>query len=456
MAWRMNCCSSKRVLVLGIAPLPEDNTTKIHGSCMRTLQFIDPLLEEGHIVHLVAMRITGLEESFQREVRVQKGNLTYISVDEVACFRSDEYLQCQHDEFQPDCIIGVNAFPSTRAVQLRTQCPVWADINGYSMGEAQTKAYREGDDLYVGHNWNQQKPALERADKFSSASDLQRHILVGELGTVGRLNRYTMGYNFVHTVPEGRKETPIVLTDNNPRWTEFRPEDFLVLWSGGYNLWCDVDTMFAGLERAMAQESRIHFVSTGGIIDGVDEKTYPHFQEMVSRSQFSDRFHLKGWIPFEQVPDYFLCSDIGINVDAQCYESMYGARNRITDMMRAGLPILTTLGTEISRLVGEAQCGLTFPIGNAEALSEALLYAAHHSDEMRLMGNAGKDYFQKYYTFRETIKPVLQWVSSPSHAPDWGKPKPLQEPPQPVTSVPTSQTFWHRVLSKFKEKGYWA
>lgn len=445
----MNNTTTKRVLVLGIGPLPQDNTTKIHGSCMRTLQFIDPLLEDGHTLRLIAMRITGLEESFEKEVRTQEGHLTYLSVDEVACFRDNEYLQRQHDEFQPDCIIGVNAFPSTRAVQLRTQSPIWADINGYSMGEAQTKAFREDNDLYVRHNWNQEKPALERADKFSSASDLQRHILVGELGTVGRLNRHTMGYNFVETVAEGRKDDPMILSENNPRTNYFKEDDFLILWSGGYNLWCDVDTMFEGVEKAMAQEPRIHFVSTGGVIDGVDEKTYPHFQELISRSRFSDRFHLKGWIPFEQVPDYFLCANIGINVDAMCYESMYGARNRITDMMRTGLPIVTTLGTEISRIVGDARCGLTFSIGNSEALSAALVYAATHPDEMKQMGNAGRKYFEEHYTFRETLKPVLQWVADPKHAPDWGKPKPLQEAPTVVPpSPPAPKTFWKSLMAR--------
>ena len=43
-----------------------------------------------------------------------------------------------------------------------------------------------------------------------------------------------------------------------------------MLWSGGYNLWTDVDTLFRGLEAAMARNPKVHFLSTGGAIDGTD------------------------------------------------------------------------------------------------------------------------------------------------------------------------------------------
>jgi glycosyltransferase involved in cell wall biosynthesis len=389
----------RRVLVLGIGPLPSDNTTKIHGSCQRTVQFVESLRQEGHHVFLVAMRITGLEEEIEGEIRHEEENLTYYSVDEVDFFRSDEYLQKRHDEFQPDCIIGVNVFPSTRACQIQTCVPIWADINGYSMGEAQTKAYREKDDMYVRHFWNQQKPALLRADKFSSASKLQKHILVGELGSVGRLNQYTMGYKFAHTIHNGRPGGDLALSEVAQKLTEFPDDAFLILWSGGYNLWCDVETMFMGLERAMQQCPNIRFVSTGGIIDGVDEESYPKLQRLVEDSQYKDRFHLKGWIASEEVPKYYSGCDIGINVDAFCYEAKYGARNRITDMMRVSMPILTTLGTEISSIVAQAGCGLSFPIGDADAMCSQIIYACSSSRRTERNGPQGTRLFPGTFHF---------------------------------------------------------
>lgn len=440
----------KKILVLGIGPLPSDNTTKIHGSCQRTVQFIESLRQEGHHLLLIAMRISGLEESLEGEIKHEEENLTYYSVDEVDYFRNDGYMQNHHDEFQPDCIVGVNVFPSTRACQLQTCVPIWADINGYSMGEAQTKAFREKDDKFVRHFWGQQKPALLRADKFSSASKLQKHILVGELGAVGRLNQYTMGYKFAHTIHNGRQGGDLTLSEVAPKLTEFPDDAFIVLWSGGYNLWCDVETMFQGLEKAMEQHPKVHFVSTGGIIDGVDEKTYPKLQQLVENSPHRDRFHLKGWIASEEVPKYFSGCDLGINVDAFCYEAKYGARNRITDMMRAAMPVLTTPGTEISNIVAQAGCGLSFPIGDASALSSQIIYAAHHRDELKDMGRKGRDYFLEHFTFEKTTQSLRLWARNPQHAPDWDRPNPLEnsQTGQTERETKTEKSWWNKLYGK--------
>ena len=41
-------------------------------------------------------------------------------------------------------------------------------------------------------------------NRFSTTSNLQRHTLIGELGALGRLNRHTVGYEFVSSIPIGR------------------------------------------------------------------------------------------------------------------------------------------------------------------------------------------------------------------------------------------------------------
>ena len=52
------------------------------------------------------------------------------------------------------------------------------------------------------------------------------------------------------------------------------PEDaFVVLWSGGYNVWSDIETLLQGLEKAMDEQPSIHFLSTGGAISGHDDAT---------------------------------------------------------------------------------------------------------------------------------------------------------------------------------------
>ena len=46
---------------------------------------------------------------------------------------------------------------------------------------------------------------------------------------------------------------------------------FVLLWSGSFNTWCDVDTLFTGIERAMERLPSLVFLSTGGEVRGHDE-----------------------------------------------------------------------------------------------------------------------------------------------------------------------------------------
>ena len=61
------------------------------------------------------------------------------SLDEAqhAEFHERGYIQQLADEFAPEAILGVNTHPSSRAVLIDTDRPIWCDLNGWIMAEAQ-------------------------------------------------------------------------------------------------------------------------------------------------------------------------------------------------------------------------------------------------------------------------------------------------------------------------------
>ena len=132
-----------------------------------------------------------------------------------------------------------------------------------------------------------------------------------------------------------------------------------MLWAGGYNTWTDVDLLYDALSTAMEEVPSLVFVSTGGAIEGHDEVTFERFRRKTQIGAASERFHFAGWVPTAEVPSYYFESDLGINVDGLNYETLFGARNRLNEMMKVGLPILTTTGTEISHVISNHRLGLT-------------------------------------------------------------------------------------------------
>ena len=167
------------------------------------------------------------------------------------------------------------------------------------MAEKQGQAARTKCDDHLVEAWRKESLVARRADKLSTVSRPQLHALLGEMASIGRLNRFTFHYHFAHHIPEACHPAFLVPIDPkaNPvlRGPVVPPDAFVILWSGGYNYWTDPKFLFDFIEGAMAADSRIHYVSTGGAIEGYNNETYNEFVKHVETSTHRDRYHLLGW-----------------------------------------------------------------------------------------------------------------------------------------------------------------
>ena len=409
-----------RLFVIGTGPLIQPGVTNFSGQCLRTNHFVEPLLEAGHTVHLFAHPISdrawvdsnGKPDVICEAVRFKEFNYNLLHCN------GDEwlipYLQRACDKFNPDAILGINPFPSYLACKIRSRVPVWCDLNGYAMAEGQTRAYVYDSDECLSHFLKHEKATVRRADRISTVSTPQKYALLGELAMVGRLNKYNFSENLVTVIPNA--VNPHYL-DPGERHTG---DDgfFRVLWSGGYNTWTDVEMLYNGLCGAMETHPELRFVSTGGILEGHDEKTYLRFQELVRNSPLRERFDLRGWVPFAVADELLMQCDLGINIDAKNYETVFGARNRITTMMACGMPVLTTVGTEITQQIQQENLGLFIDPGDVSGLTEALQYAAGHREELRTLGMLSRKYALANFLPDITLAPLLKWADSPDCAMD--------------------------------------
>ena len=141
-----------KILLLGIGPLPLENPDTMYGACHRVWHFTRPLRDEGHQLLLLCMRLTDNRlPKFPPVVEKHFNRIKYLLVDEVSRFAQDKYVQQVHDEFAPDIIVGINAYPAARAAAIKTSAPLWADFHGYTMGEAQIKAQAFADNHFLFH-----------------------------------------------------------------------------------------------------------------------------------------------------------------------------------------------------------------------------------------------------------------------------------------------------------------
>lgn len=402
-----------RILVLGYE-LPALAEGAVEARSYRTWQFVEPLLADGHQVCLVVSH-----QADQFDIAHSLGpRLSYhrLAMRRLGWPKRVNHL---HDRFEPDGVLAVAFNNCLRVTRLATDRPIWMDIYGDKLAETQIAEYTRQSSRGRRNMFRYLRMMLRQGDVYSTCGMPQKYALIGQLGMVSRLNRHNLGYEFVYPVLPGAPTCPKDAEGGPALRSDLVPADaFVVLWCGGYNVWTDVDTLFQALDEAMSRDPRIVFVSVGGRVKLKGNSTYDRFLAMIETSAHRDRFHMLGWRPADEIPAYYCEADVGINLDAFHYETLLGTRTRLVEMMGYGLPVITSLGCELSTIIRDQELGLTFPIGDAVAFRDRILMLVRDPIQRQILAERAHSFATQQLSFAETTRPFREWARRPYHAPD--------------------------------------
>ncbi len=406
------------VTVLGMGPLPGQDSERTYAPGVRTAQFVRGLVAAGHEVSL-AVRLYAEANTPHDAPPPPDLRLRHYEALSDGAFMTGDTLPQLLRRWDTKAVVAVTFLPAFRAACIGGDLPVWMDLFGEPMAEGQAKASLLGNDEVIQPYFDMLMPILQRGDRFSAVSKAQSSALEGQLALAGRMSRRTSYYRMVHTVPCAVDPT-VTRPERSSLRGELVPEDaFVVLWSGGFNTWCDVDTLFLGIEKAMAHNERIHFVATGGALGEQDSITFEHFATLINRSPFKNRYHLEGWVPYARLPEYYALADVAVNSDRNLLEVRLGTKTRFMEWIACRIPIITSRLCELSRDLERAKGALAFAPGDGEALSSHLLWAASNPDALRQLAARAWQFASTRLTPEHTIQTVAQWAKRPRRAPDW-------------------------------------
>lgn len=418
---------SNHFLLLGVGPLPCYDTDKLFGFGIRAWQFALPLCAAGHKITLVTFEF-GKERENQVSVEYACHPSVWGDIDHIALPqptpRTQNVLLTRLEGIienaNPDAIIACGSTISTNmAALLDTELPVWMDMFGDLIAEVQAKSPFSNNPHEIDFFHRILSRVLLRGDRFSTVSEMQRGAALGQLGLMGRLNRHTHGEQIVHTIPCAmNSDVSPVRRQPFLRDHGIQKGDFVLLCSGGFNTWADVETMFTSIEDAMDQDRSIHCVVTGGQISGHHEEGYNRFRSQVSKSHLESRFHLLGWLTNEEVAQITLESHLGINIDLPINESILGSRNRMLYWMQCGLPILTTITTELSQYLCQNELAIGAPPEQSRRLTRLILDASARRGVLKNRAVKAKRMAYRYLSYTETCRPLLEWANAPERAAD--------------------------------------
>ncbi|MEO1370619.1 MAG: glycosyltransferase, partial [Acidobacteriota bacterium] len=192
----------RRFLVLGWGPLPVEDATMHFAPGGRTWQLAAALAGDGHQVVVATARMPGSGDAPADEDapprRLEHGLLHYRFEREH--FEEPGALAVLADAFQPDAVVAAAPVPCLQAVRMGVDVPIWADLFGDPMSEAQAKTIVDGGE-HLSAYMQLLHAVLDRADFFSAVSERQQWALIGQLGLAGRLNAAVGGTALVQTIP---------------------------------------------------------------------------------------------------------------------------------------------------------------------------------------------------------------------------------------------------------------
>lgn len=402
-----------RVLLIGVGGLPHLPLDHVDFPRLRLWQFTRALLQAGHTLSLVC----GLSaESWKAWQQQQPSPSRWTRLPFEGTSLEVQYLPLEQlsradlparwvEETHPSVAVSAGPFAPTRAAaRLPRPLPVFIDLPGDMMAEAQLRARASLQTTHVLHAREVLGAALLRGDAFSVISQRQQHALWGQLGVLGRLGPSQLEPPPVWVTPVGVE----------PLWEHWAPARARVLpprviWPAALNTWSDGETLFQVGAQLLSRHPSVELVVTGGPIAGHEEHAWKRLQQAVSGSHHAHRWRLTGWLPAPQAADEVRAATVGLSLDVLGLEPLLGSRTRLLYGLALELPWVLTPGSELAQALVEAGWATACPVGEVEDITDALLAAL----QSPARPESSRQALLTQFSGTHTTAGLLQFVASP-------------------------------------------
>ena len=258
---------------------------------------------------------------------------------------------------------------------------------------------------------------LGSGDFFLCSSDEQRSFYLGFLAALGRVNPQIVAADptlegLIGVVPFGQPEE---LPSHRAVLGERKLGERRLLFGGLYD-WYDPWPLLDALERLDWSQAVLYLVSNPN--PGNTPQRLMKAVEEWSRRRgwWQSRVQVVDWLPFERRFDLLRDVDLLVATHRQSLETRLSMRTRFLDALRVGLPVLTTEGGAVSRLVAEHRAGWVVAQSDPDAIAEALTEIFDHSSESRAELERRTERGQELargMIWRRALEPLVRFCREP-------------------------------------------
>jgi glycosyltransferase involved in cell wall biosynthesis len=260
---------------------------------------------------------------------------------------------------------------------------------------------------------------LGRGDFFLCSSAEQRFFYLGWLGALGRVNPLAIEGD--PGLDSLIAELPFGTPDSDPP-ASLPPAQVIpgiasgapVIYFGGVYDWYDPGVLLDALPTILQAHP-------GVVVVFVD---HPHPDETplgvaasakrtaFERGWLGSTVRFEGWRPFERRFELALAADLAVVTHRPGLETDLSLRTRLVDLLWLGLPVISTEGGTMGRVLEATGAGVTVPAGDPDALAAAIIQFLADPGARHVAGSAGRAWAREH-TWATVARPLLDFAASP-------------------------------------------
>lgn len=209
----------------------------------------------------------------------------------------------------------------------------------------------------------------------------------------------------------------ISVVQNGVETDLFRPSDtaalrsqlnlndkFIVSYIGTLGMAHGLETVIAAAERLQASHPEVLFLLIG---EGAERERIV----AMAQSRKLNNVRFIGQQPRERIPEYITASDACLVVlkKSEVFETVIPTK--MLEFMSCERSVILGVAGQARRIVEEANCGICFEPGNADALAESILRLTKDKPSRQALGRNGRSYILKNLSRESTAAQYLELLA---------------------------------------------
>lgn len=266
-----------------------------------------------------------------------------------------------------------------------------------------------------------QNELVDAGDVFICASERQRDYWLGMLTSRGKLDHSAWLDDaelrtLIDVVPYGAPSDPpatgAALKGVHP---SVGIDDTVLLWSGGAWQWFDPLLVVDAFAEAVKSAPSLRLYFMGLAMQGsvpampIAEQLHQRARELelhTSHIIFGD------WVPYDERGAVLAEADAAVLATRRSVEARLAFRSRLLDHFWVGLPTITTPGDVLAELVGDEAAGIIVPLGDKDAMVDAMLRIAAGGESVETMRRNARGLADRF-RWSDNVEPLRRIALDP-------------------------------------------